>query len=95
MKTKPRLAEDHLERLLKAGLPARWAAFDEVYGRSGGLREACERAGLAYVAIIPCDFRVTLPSGVVIKAEDAVGTPCSSSARAEPGPGDPASATGP
>ncbi len=31
MKTKPRLAEDHLERLLKAGLPARWAAFDEVY----------------------------------------------------------------
>ena len=72
MKTKPRLAEDHLERLLKAGLPARWAAFDEVYGRSGGLREACERAGLAYVAIIPCDFRVTLPSGVVIKAEDAV-----------------------
>ncbi|HEV3290877.1 MAG TPA: transposase, partial [Streptosporangiaceae bacterium] len=71
-KTKPQLAEDQLERLLKAGLPARWAAFDEVYGRSGALRGACEAAGLAYVAVIPRDFRITLPSGVVIKAEAAV-----------------------
>jgi hypothetical protein len=71
-KTKPQLAEDQLERLLKAGLPARWAAFDEVYGRSGALRGACEAAGLAYVAVIPRDFRITLPSGAVIKAEAAV-----------------------
>jgi hypothetical protein len=71
-KTKPQLAEDQLERLLKAGLPARWAAFDEVYGRSSALRGACEAAGLAYVAVIPRDFRITLPSGVVIKAEAAV-----------------------
>ena len=56
-KTKPQLAEDQLERLLKAGLPARWAAFDEVYGRSSALRGACEAAGLAYVAVIPRDFR--------------------------------------
>ena len=72
-KTKPQLAEDQLERLLKAGLPARWAAFDEVYGRSSALRGGCEAAGLAYVAIIPRDFRITLPSGAVIKAEDAAG----------------------
>ena len=71
-KTKPQLAEDQLERLLKAGLPARWAAFDEVYGRSGALRGACEAAGLPYVAVIPRDFRITLPSGAVIKAADAV-----------------------
>ena len=44
---------------LAAGLPIRWAAFDEVYARSGKLREACEKAGLAYVAIIPCDYPVT------------------------------------
>jgi SRSO17 transposase len=71
-KTKPQLAEDQLERLLKAGLPARWAAFDEVYGRSSALRRGCEAAGLAYVAVIPRDFRITVPSGTVIKAEDAL-----------------------
>jgi SRSO17 transposase len=71
-KTKPQLAEDQLERLLKAGLPARWAAFDEVYGRSSALRRACEAADLADVAVIPRDFRITLPSGAVIRAEAAV-----------------------
>ena len=70
-KTKPQLAIGQLERLLKAGLPARWAAFDEVYGRSSALRGACEAAGLPYAAVIPRDFRITLPSGAVIKAEDA------------------------
>ena len=70
--TKPQLALGQLERLLKAGLPARWAAFDEVYGRSSALRGACEAAGLPYVAVIPRDFRITLPSGAVIKAADAV-----------------------
>ena len=69
--TKPQLAIGQLERLLTAGLPARWAAFDEVYGRSSALRGACEAAGLPYVAVIPRDFRITLPSGAVIKAEDA------------------------
>ncbi|HEX3962321.1 MAG TPA: transposase [Trebonia sp.] len=55
-RTRPQLAEDQLERLLKAGLPARWAAFDEVYGRSSALRGACEAAGLPYAAVIPRDF---------------------------------------
>jgi len=32
--TKPQLAMDQLDRLVAAGLPVRWAAFDEVYGRS-------------------------------------------------------------
>lgn len=59
--TKPDLAVAQLGRLIAAGLPVSWAAFDEVYTRSGKLREACEQAGLAYVGIIPCDFPVTLP----------------------------------
>jgi SRSO17 transposase len=71
-KTKPQLAIDQIGRLLDAGLPARWAAYDEVYGRSGELRRFCESRGLAYVAVIPRDFRITVPSGTVIKAEDAV-----------------------
>ena len=55
--TKPQLAMGQLERLAAAGLPAAWAAFDEVYGRSEKLRKACARAGLAYVAIIPATVR--------------------------------------
>jgi SRSO17 transposase len=69
--TKPQLAMDQLARLLAAGLPARWAAFDEVYGRSEKLRKTAAKAGLAYVAIIPCDYQVTLPSGAVIRADQA------------------------
>ncbi len=68
-KTKPQLAIAQLKRLLDAGLPARWAAYDEVYGRSGELRRFCESRNLAYVAVIPRDFRVTLPSGVVARAD--------------------------
>ena len=60
-------AHSATRRLLTAGLPARWVAFDEVYGRSEKLREKLRekaaKAGLAYVAIIPCDYQVTLPSG--------------------------------
>jgi len=70
-KTKPQLAIGQIARLLAAGLPARWAAFDEVYGRSGQLRRFCESENLAYVAVIPRDFRVTLPSAVVIRADQA------------------------
>jgi len=70
--TKPQLAMNQLARLLAAGLAVRWAAFDEVYGRSEKLRKACARAGLAYVAIIPCDYQVAMPSGAVIRAGEAV-----------------------
>ena len=59
-------------RLIAAGLPVGWAAFHEVYTYSGKLREACEKAGLAYVGILPCDFGITLASGAVICADEAV-----------------------
>jgi len=70
-KTKPQLAIAQLERLLGTGLPAKWAAYDEVYGRSGELRRFCESRNLAYVAVIPRDFRLTLPSGTVVRADQA------------------------
>jgi SRSO17 transposase len=72
MTTKPDLAAAQLRRLAAAGLPSGWAAFDEVYTRSGKLRETCEKAGLAYVGILPCDFLITLPSGALIRADEAV-----------------------
>jgi len=55
-----------------AGLPARWVAADEVYGRPGEPRAACEAAGLAYVLIIPCDYQVTTAAGTAIRADEAV-----------------------
>jgi SRSO17 transposase len=70
--TKPQLALRQLERLMAAGLPAKWVAFDEVYGRSEHLRKTAARAGLAYVAIIPCDYPVTTPAGTTIRADAAV-----------------------
>ena len=70
--TKPQLAMRQLERLMAAGLPARWVAFDEVYGRSAQLRKKAARAGLAYAAIVPCDYLVTTPAGTTIRADQAV-----------------------
>jgi len=72
MTTKPDLAAGQLGRLIAAGLPVGWAAFDEVYTRSGKLREACEKAGLAYVGIVPRDFSITVASGAVLRADQAV-----------------------
>ena len=40
-----------------------WVAGDEVYGRSGRLRQACEKAGKGYVLAVPVNFAVRLPSG--------------------------------
>ena len=70
--TKPQLAMNQLGRLTAAGLPAQWTAFDEVYGRSEKLRKKAAKAGLAYVAIIPRDYLITLPSGTAIRADEAV-----------------------
>ena len=66
------LAIRQLGRLTAAGLPVKWVAFDEVYGRSEELRTKAPKAGLSYVAIISCDDQVPLPSGAVIRADQAV-----------------------
>ena len=70
--TKPQLAMNQLDRLTAAGLPARRVAFDEVYGRSEKLRKKAAKAGLAYAAIIPCDYQVTTPAGTTIRADQTV-----------------------
>src|SRR5512144_1433676 len=70
--TKPQLAANQLDRQVAAGSPARWVAFDEVYGRSEALRTKAAKAGLAYVGIIPCGYQIRLPSGATIRADQAV-----------------------
>jgi SRSO17 transposase len=72
MQTKPQLAIAQLARLVASGLPIRWVAFDEVYGRSSALRQACEGHHLPYVAIVPCDFRVTTAAGTVLRADETI-----------------------
>src|SRR5260370_29805064 len=70
--TKPELAIGQAKRLVKAGVRAMWAAADEVYGRSGEFRAALRELGLAYVVIIPRDYRVTLARDTVIRADQAI-----------------------
>jgi SRSO17 transposase len=72
--TKPELAIAQVKRLMAAGVRAMWAAADEVYGRSGEFRAALRALALAYVVIIPCDYRVTLAKDTVIRADEAVNS---------------------
>jgi hypothetical protein len=69
--TKPQLAIGQLRRLKAAGLPARWTAADEVYGRGSAFRQACQECGLAYVVIIPCAYLITTSAGTAIRADQA------------------------
>jgi SRSO17 transposase len=61
--TKPALGTAMITAAADAGVPFAWAAADEVYGRSGKLREACEKNNKGYVVAVPVNFAVTLPSG--------------------------------
>ncbi len=70
--TKPELAIAQARRLMAAGLRVTWAAADEVYGRCGEFRAALRALSLAYVVIIPCDYRVTLAKDKVIRADQAI-----------------------
>jgi len=70
--TKPELAIAQAKRLMAAGLRVTWAAADEVYGRCGEFRAALRALGLAYVVVIPCDYRVALARNTVIRADQAI-----------------------
>lgn len=61
-----------MKRLVEGGLPVRWAAADEVYGRSGDFRAGLRGLGLSYVVIIPCDYQVTFAKNKVTRADRAV-----------------------
>jgi hypothetical protein len=70
--TKPELAIMQVKTIIGCGVRVCWVAADEVYGRSKAFRDACRRALLSYVVIIPCDYRVTLAKGTgKVKAEGA------------------------
>ena len=70
-----------------------WAAADEVYGRSGEFRAALRALSLAYVVIIPCDYRITLAKDTVIRADQAIPrVPCSNAGPAGTGRKAPATA---
>jgi hypothetical protein len=50
--TKPALGTAMITGAADAGAPFAWVAADEVYGRSGKLREACEKDKKGYVAAV-------------------------------------------
>jgi SRSO17 transposase len=58
--TKPELARVMLRRALKAGVPARWATADEVYGSDYKVRRLLEESGLSYVVAVTSAQRLFL-----------------------------------
>jgi hypothetical protein len=71
-KTKTELGAQMVTGAIGSGTPFGWLAGDEVYGRSGKLRQACEDAGKGYVLAVPCDFQVRLhPRRGKIRADAA------------------------
>lgn len=60
--TKPVLAGDMIDRALDAGIPARWATGDAVYGQHSGLCRRLEAHGLHYVLAVPMNHRVIAPT---------------------------------
>lgn len=68
-KTKPALAIDMIERALDAGVPAKWAAGDAVYGQYHRLRRTLEERGIYYVLAVPVSQRVVVKDGSFLGAE--------------------------
>lgn len=56
--TKPRLAQQMLERTFQAGLPCGWVTGDEVYGRDSKLRRWLEERYRPYVLAVAADQRL-------------------------------------
>ena len=69
--TKPKLAQDMLERAVTAGVPFGWVAADEVYGQNPGLRDWLEGQQIGYVMAVPCSELITVAAGR--KRADALG----------------------
>jgi SRSO17 transposase len=71
-RTKTELGTQMVTGAISAGTPFGWLAGDEVYGRSGKLRQACEDAGKGYVLAVPCDFKARLhPRRGTVRADAA------------------------
>lgn len=61
--TKPKLAQDMLDGVVKAGVPFGWFAADEVYGQNPHLRDWLEEQQVSYVMAVPCSQLVTAAAG--------------------------------
>jgi SRSO17 transposase len=85
--TKPALAAGMLVRALNAGVPARWAAGDEVYGADPVLRAELEARRFGYVLAIGRDRRVPTAVGLVRADEITAGLPKRAWQRLSAGPG--------
>jgi SRSO17 transposase len=73
--TKPALATGMLTRALRAGIPARWVAADEVYGADPDLRTELEAHRIGYVLAIGCDRRIPTAAGSIRADRLAAGLP--------------------
>ena len=73
--TKPALARTMLERAVKAKVPFRWVAADEVYGQNPGLRDWLEEQHIRYVMAVPCSQLITTAAGKIRADQLAAGTP--------------------
>lgn len=62
--TKPQLAATMIERALDAGVPARWATGDAVYGQHSGLRRSLEGRRMHYVLAAPANQHVIAKTGL-------------------------------
>ena len=85
--TKPALATGMLIRALRAGVPARWAAGDEVYGADPELRAELEAQQIGYVLAIGCDRRIPTAAGPIRADKLAAGLPRRAWHRLSAGPG--------
>jgi SRSO17 transposase len=85
--TKPTLAAAMLARAVRAGVPARWATGDEVYGADPGLRARLETLGLGYAPAIGCDRRVPTHGGPLRPDRIAAALPAHSWQRYSAGAG--------
>ncbi len=70
--TKPRLARRMFARAVKAGVPFRWAAGDEVYGASPELREWLESEKKGYVLAVACNAVIQTKAGAK-RADELAG----------------------
>jgi SRSO17 transposase len=61
--TKPEQAQKMITRAIDAGVPARWATGDEVYGADPDLRTALAERGLGYVLAVGSNRTVTTTTG--------------------------------
>jgi SRSO17 transposase len=85
--TKPALARRMLARTLDAGVPAAWAAGDEVYGTDPGLRSDLEKRETGYVLAVACRHTFTTGLRTYRADELARRLPKSAWQRYSAGPG--------